>query len=59
MKKTTKIYLTFYLKTIQKNEDQPPPKPPPFQPLKNFYPDTANCGVHGKNSPSRPQIVVW
>ena len=27
MKKTTKIYLTFYLKTIQKNEDQPPQTP--------------------------------
>ena len=40
-------------------------KPPQFQPLlkywghlKNFYSNTTNCGVHGKNSPSTPQIVV-
>ena len=40
-------------------------KPPQFQPLlkywghmKNFYSETTNYGVDGKNSPSTPQIVV-
>ena len=40
-------------------------KPPQFQPLlkywghlKNFYSNTTNYGVDGKNLPSTPQIVV-